>query len=398
MIFTRIKIDNLYTFNNAELELSFKRKPSFSTLEGEHLYNRKNYYFKKVSILSGTNSSGKTSLGKILRDIQNYILKNCGLVDIGEKIYDKTKNGTIEVDYATIKPKPIAHRLKIDITINNLIDKISYVNTPIGLNDSCFKIRKKIDHIFSVKKAPKGSNFIERWGEEVINFAFKFFEDNDIVVSWYYLFSENYQENFSIQHTLDLKVMKNVLSSFDYTIDKVSEISIDEGNGVKNITGHRIYFKNKDSVDIDETGDIVKNKNRLSKGTFDAIKIASLIGKIKQEKKIRDSDINKVCSTYFLDEKMSYIHSELEVAIVNLIINNMGNNCQFFYTTHNYEVLDLNLPIHSFTFLNKIDGKSIFVEAQENYKKNDRNLVNHIKNNFFQTLPSTHFLDELLED
>ncbi|WP_085248455.1 ATP-binding protein [Gilliamella mensalis] len=398
MIFTRLKIDNLFSFKNAELELSFKRKPTFPTIDGEHILGRENYYFKKVCILSGTNSSGKTSVGKILCDIQNYILQNHPLQS-GDKIYNKSKFGVIEVDYATTTPKPYAHRLKIEITENNVINNILYVNSPIGKNDSCFQLRKKIDKIILNKEAPRGACFFKRDGSEVINFPFEFIKKHGVNGCWYYLFSENDETSIPIRDTFDLKIMKSILSSFDYTIEKVVEIAIN-GSGKKKekkeVTGHRIYFKNGDAVDINDKGDITNNKNRLSKGTYDAIKIASLIGKIGQEKEFCDNDVT--CATYYLDEKMSYSHSELEVSIINLIISKMGRNCQFFYTTHNYEVLDLNLPIHSFTFLVKDSGNSFFIEAQEKYKKNDRNLINHIKNNFFKTLPSTNELERLIED
>jgi len=56
---------------------------------------------------------------------------------------------------------------------------------------------------------------------------------------------------------------------------------------------------------------------------------------------------------YYCDEKFPYIHSDIEKAILSLMIDFLKPNTQLFFTTHNLEILDMNLPIHCFTFLKK---------------------------------------------
>ncbi|MGK8253420.1 hypothetical protein [Moraxella lacunata] len=102
-------------------------------------------------------------------------------------------------------------------------------------------------------------------------------------------------------------------------------------------------------------------------------------------------------SIYFLDEKLSSSHSELEITILNLIIQKLNRYSQFFYTTHNYDVLDLNLPSHSFVFLHKEYGYCMAEQPEKlGFSKNDRTLKGYVRNNYFKTIPSTQFLDELI--
>ncbi|MCT8788779.1 hypothetical protein KZ478_09365, partial [Glaesserella parasuis] len=74
MLFTYLFIDNIYNFSNAVIDFTLKRKILHSAIDGEFLDERPNFRFKRVCILSGANASGKTSLGKIMRYIQHFIL------------------------------------------------------------------------------------------------------------------------------------------------------------------------------------------------------------------------------------------------------------------------------------------------------------------------------------
>ncbi|MDC4350455.1 hypothetical protein NQ627_17385, partial [Acinetobacter baumannii] len=69
----------------------------------------------------------------------------------------------------------------------------------------------------------------------------------------------------------------------------------------------------------------------------------------------------------------------------------------FFYTTHNYDILDMNLPIHSYLFIKRDSNhNSIFIKAEDNFNKNDRSIINYVKNDVLCTLPDTYLIDELM--
>ena len=93
---------------------------------------------------------------------------------------------------------------------------------------------------------------------------------------------------------------------------------------------------------------------------------------------------------------MAYTHSNLEQHILNLIISKLSPCSQFFYTTHNYDILDMGLPVHSFLFMRKNGNYSNIIQPEKIFNKNDRNLSNYVKNDYFNTLPDTSKLDTLL--
>ncbi|GDQ33897.1 hypothetical protein BvCmsNSP039_02519 [Escherichia coli] len=99
---------------------------------------------------------------------------------------------------------------------------------------------------------------------------------------------------------------------------------------------------------------------------------------------------------YFLDESMAYVHSELERAIITLIISKLKINSQFFYTTHNCDIFKLDLPIHSYIFIKKEHDSSVFVDASEILKKNDRNLAKYVENDVFGVLPDLSLIEALI--
>ena len=196
-------------------------------------------------------------------------------------------------------------------------------------------------------------------------------------------------------------MLSAVLKTFDNTIQNVLPLVTKTGKKNKSkveknqVEGFSILFANNDKVMIDLDGDIT-NTNRLSRGTYEAIRISHLLSRLvnvyKEEQKTRRG----YDCTYFLDEKMAYTHSELEKLIVTLIISKLGRFSQFFYTTHNYDILSLDLPIHSFIFTKKDEGVTKFIEASSVCKKNDRKLISYVKNDCFGTLPDLSLIEDIL--
>ena len=88
MIITRLFIDNLYGFQDFELDLTYPRKNSNSLIKFEYLKEVPRFKFKRVCILMGTNASGKTSLGRVLWNIQTML--NTKTYTINESPASKT--------------------------------------------------------------------------------------------------------------------------------------------------------------------------------------------------------------------------------------------------------------------------------------------------------------------
>lgn len=99
---------------------------------------------------------------------------------------------------------------------------------------------------------------------------------------------------------------------------------------------------------------------------------------------------------YYCDEKFSYIHSDIEKAILSLMIDFLKPNTQLFFTTHNMEVLNMDLPIHCFTFLKKREKIEV-VYASEYIDEDNIFLMEAIKNDVFNVAPYLDLIYELEE-
>ena len=83
------------------------------------------------------------------------------------------------------------------------------------------------------------------------------------------------------------------------------------------------------------------------------------------------------------------------------MIDSMGSNSQMFFTTHNTDMLDLNLPKHSFTFLTKDANNDSCpincISASSFLKKSSDSLKNAVENDLFCTAPSVDLIYDIAE-
>ena len=127
----------------------------------------------------------------------------------------------------------------------------------------------------------------------------------------------------------------------------------------------------------------------LSSGTIEGINIAIFLA-------LMFSNDN---SFYYCDEHFSFIHTDIEKRIFGIMLNKLTTNEQLIFTTHNTDMLDLNLPKHTFAFLKKeIDNgeyKVSAVFASDILKRNTDSVKCALENDVFGSIPDDHLLDEL---
>lgn len=397
MAFTRLKIDNLFCFKDTELNLSFSRPPVNSSLEGEFIDGYEKFYYKKVCILSGANASGKTSLGRVLFSIQRFLDKgnlNTSLL----KITDKTHPAYIEVDFFqkhTHSLYRVALNLKDEDNKSVSVQRSAVAVVKLRKNDSCNSATKRLDKIWQNGKLffNKSSRYYSSDLLSAKDF-FDIFSKEGITFAWHYILSENDEVANKISR-VNKNVLTAVLKTFDKTIKSVLTLTSKDSEKENETQGYSIVFNNNDKVFIDPEGEIT-NKERLSRGTYEAIKISQLLSGIIEDKDAQIQYTDSCSCIYFLDEKMAYTHTELEKIVITLIISKLSRYSQFFYTTHNYDVLGLDLPAHSFTFTKKHEGVTSFIDATDVYKKNDRNLLAYVKNDCFGTIPDVSLIENML--
>ena len=399
MIITRLYLDNLYGFSDTEIDFSYRRKNLRSNITDEFLPKRPKFNFKRVCIISGTNAGGKTSLGRVICGVENFLSSKALTNYLTLAVCDKEQPAKVLAEFVTPADNTL-HLLELSFQYAETTpESLKYSAIPIGLNDSCPAARKKLLGVHGGRLS-KSSVRIDSTKAGLVKALDDFSDLTFSDLSWMFMFSENKNEDKdskSGKH-ISSNLMFSVLKCFDNSIESVEAVvprSEAKKKSEKSATpsGYILKFQNGDSVLIDAAGEIAGGAgmaNRFSKGTYDAIKLTDFIGRVIDAGRRRES------CTHYLDEQMAYSHSQLEQHILNLIIEKLSPTAQFFYTTHNYDILDMGLPPHTFLFMRKDGGHTEVVQPENTFSKNDRVLTNYVKNNYFDTLPDTSPLDKLM--
>lgn len=368
MIIMDLKIDNFLAFKNFHMNMAYPKKIVNSYIPNEHLKDRSNFRYKKVNILMGSNATGKTSIGKMLMAICNFMKRKdvLGLID---KVADLEKEATISIDFVGKSFK--MYRLDIEIQP--------------GMDD------ENLPEIFVCKRIVtiEEKDRYETCAKKIEDMPQKYTDDykselqNIEPIGWMFTYpSDMGNEPMSLpDDKAFIEVLNYTLKALDPAI-----IRVDRSNEVKDT-----YIIHMNSGDlVVQNGEVIR-KSFLSSGTKAGIDIASLICSIYQGE----------CGFYYCDEKFSYIHSDLEKAFLTIMINGLRENEQLFFTTHNSDILDLPLPKHSYTFLKKemYDNEQFIkcVYASDYLKRSTDSLRRAVDNDLFSITPNMELVYKIAE-
>ena len=365
MIVLNVKLNNLYAFKNFNANFTYPKKIVGSTIKDEFLPERPNFRYKKINVFLGANASGKTTFGVILRKIFNFIdKKNYELIT--DAICDKSKEATFVIDLAS--KNNIFYR--VICNIEPCIDtKYSFENIKleirkenISLKDSYESCVKRIDN----REFNPAENYITEL-EQIEELAWLFVHprSNQIVFDL-----PNKDQKFCF-------LLEKVLKSLDPSIQSVDVSSEVDNAYVIRFQEKSIVLQNDQRID---------DTSFLSSGTRSGIVISQTLYSLMQGRN----------SFYYCDEKFSFIHSDIEKAILSLMIDFVGPCDQLFFTTHNTDVLDMDLPKHTFSFLrknvNNFECPITYVEASSLLKRSTDSLRNAVENDLFLSAPSTELI------
>ena len=361
MIVLNLELDNLFGFENFKINFSYLDNIKNSSIKDEFLKDRPNFRYKKVNILLGANATGKTSVGKAMMAIFNFLNRK-EISTVTQYIRNIKEKMTFSMDFildgknilyrANMEYKRIDENEKIDLTLYkaDILKEDSYETTSnkfekVNLeNESYIETLEKLERVsgWLFTYPDQGSNFLKT--------------NNEI---------------------MDKKVFENILKTLDPSIEEVRKL-----DGVKN--SYVVTLKGEDIIIQD--GEFVKKNKILSSGTKAGLDIAYITSAIKENTNV----------FYYCDEKFPYIHSDVEKAILSLMIDFLKPNTQLFFTTHNMEVLNMDLPTHCFTFLKKREKIEV-VYASEYIDEDNIFLMEAIKNDVFNVAPYLDLIYELEE-
>lgn len=363
MVVLDVRLDNFYAFKKFHMNLTYPKKIVGSYINEEHLFERPNFRYKKVNVFLGANASGKTTFGRILMRIFNFIHKK-NYDHITDVICDRNKDASFVLDLASD---------------DNLFYRIICVITPCEsekYSDKNIKIEIRKEKIMA---RDSYESCVKRVENESFTPAENYMEELEKIdgLAWLFEYPEkrfilnlpNKDEKFRF-------ILENVLKALDPSIRSV-KVSLDVDNAyVVHMRDRSIVLQNGDALEND----------LFSSGTKAGVEVAQVLSSLMQGRN----------SFYYCDEKFSYIHSNIEKAILSLMIDYIGHNDQLFFTTHNTDILDMNLPKHTFTFLRKdIDNEEYpitCIEASSLLKRGTDSLRNAFENDLFSTAPAVELI------
>lgn len=368
MVILNVQLNNLLAFENLELNFSYPKKIVDSSISHEHLQDRPNFRYKKLIVLMGANATGKTALGRVLMGIINFISRR-ELQSITLLIEDKKKEAGFTIDMALpdhqlyrieafVRPKQTEEYSINDVavTVRN-----TYIRT-IDSYETCIK------RLLGNDSQPY-NNYIEAL-EQVPR------------LTWLFDYSSSPEGRFRVMRPdnpeLFCKNLKATLKTLDPRIQDVTQIPDSEN-------AYAVSYKH---ATVFITSDEIVPKGVLSSGTMEGIGIASMITAMKM----------KSVSFFYCDEKFSHIHSDAEKAFLSLFIDLLNGDTQLFFTSHNLDILDMNLPKHSFAFLKRDEDNNISCSFASDYlKKNSDSVKNAMENDLFSASPDVEKIYSLLE-
>ncbi len=357
-----LKMDNILSFNEFEINFSYPQKLNHSLVKNEFLSQFPSFRYKKINIFIGSNASGKTSLIQCIWKILLFLRRKERII-IEDLIHIPSKEANIELDFAD---NHFLYRIKVKTTNTD-----SHLNIMASYN--AIKLTKRS----SYERLSKGLDSLEY----------------------------NFKDYLEVLNNLDINLgWMVVLPATEIIFDKITCLKLNkkEENDFINILNRVLHtldasissvVKSRDTDDAyvithDEIGKIIiqdgmslKDLDKLSSGTKYGFNIAKIIFSIK----------NKKNGIYLIDEQFSYVNSNIEKAFISLMVSLLGNDEQIFITTHNPEVLDLKLPFHSYNFIKKekIDETSFITTncASEFENRNNVSAKTILDNDVFNINP-----------
>ena len=338
------------------MNMSYPKKIVDSTVEGEFLQSRPNFRYKKVNIIMGTNATGKTSLGKVLMAFTNYF-QDGSYKQFTNIISNEKKKAELIIDFVTQEDRLYRFSFHADPKSED-----NYTEQDIDIKLQYVEIGKRDNYETCSLKFEKQSNL--------------YFTEYDKVSTegWYFTYPmDAYKKTYTTleNDTKYIRILKAVLQTLDPSIQDVIKLQeIDNAYVVKWDDCSAIIKDGK-----------ISDGSVLSSGTKEGLDISYIIASMYSDKH----------DFYYCDEVFSYVNSDIERACLSIMIDKLTDRKQLFFTTHNTDILDMQLPKHSFAFLRKNVNDPVVpvkcIDASAYLKRGTDSLKNAVENDLFCTTP-----------
>ena len=383
MIILRIACDNLYMFKNFEVDFTYNRQINHALTKNDRLFEGSKIKVRKNLIIMGANASGKTTFGRLLCMILNFInAKTFGEGNFKPETvrYDKTRNASFEIEFAVGKTAYLLEAILGDNTLLHETLTVQKICKAYNINTLREKLKEK--EPVSVYDAAKSRIKI---GLRSYAFSATEIQETEAVkknISFWFRFSEDSTNTKDYEENISVEILNSNLPKIDNSIDSVERLYSEKNLPTDT---YRIKFKNGDLLTV-PNGDLRRCYKRLSHGTFEAIDFILMLDALKSGR----------LSTFYIDEFLAHTNPELEAYFIRNAFISKSEESQVFFTTHNIQILALNAPANTFMFFRRnAAGFNEIIYPADKISKNDRNLKGYYDNDYFGILPDYSALDTL---
>lgn len=358
MIVLNVTLDNIYGFNDFNINFTYPKKIVNSIIEEENLKYRPYFRYKKAVVLMGANATGKTSLGKALLKIFQYINSGNTLLLLDMVAADTV--GTSEIDF--VNDNYVMHRLVacIDATAASILLTYSYAEIEErDTYEKCVAKLKETEQSINTD----AETLKKTLGELKFRFAYPEIETTLQIAG--------------MKKDVLLRTMRAVIGTLDPTLTDVS-VSKDLKDS---------FIIRRKGVEIIIRDGKLLNREILSSGTAEGVDVAIFLASV----------LSETGNFYYCDDLFLHFQSDIEKRIFGIMLDSLGAGEQLVFTTHNTDMLDLNLPKHSFAFLcrnEKHNPTTVMVRyASSILKRNTDSIRCAVENDVFSSLPDDSLLD-----
>lgn len=383
MVILNMKLDNVLSFNDFQVNFSYPKQVKTSIIENENLKNIPTFRYKKLNVFVGSNASGKTSLVKCIWMTLLFLARK--EKQAMKKIINyNDKPSKIEIDLVNdTNDFHELHRFKILVTDKLNKDK----DIQILISHAEVKLSSANSSKDSYETKSKELDEIEDNYQDYLDAL----REEDKFSGWNVTLPAT-EEQFDHVNFIGDKAHENEYLQILNSLFKTLDNSIDNVKKSKDATDAYVVTLDSNKKIIIQDGMRISAIPLLSSGTKYAINIANIIYSIKFH-------MNGI---YLIDEQFSYVNSDVEAAILSTMVSMLGPNEQIFFTTHNINILGLGFPFHSFYFMKKeiYDGKTKIIIncGSEANNKNNMSPRTIIDNDLFATAPDTNRIFMLGEE
>lgn len=378
MVILDLKLHNVLGFKDIHFSFTYPKKIKNNSLGDECLKGIPSFRYKKVNIVMGSNSNGKSSLGKAIWGICVFLRKKESKY-VTELISDGADKMGILIDYVSClgNEKYILNRVTIRVKRNN--DQTNEFD--IKMDYDCVTLRSNDTYESACRNLVnkvRNQNYLE---------CLNAISHND---GWFIAMpiTETGFDKFTLElekpeRGIFSNILSKVLTTLDPNIQSITvSTEIDNAYIIKYDDGKNTIVK---------SGDKITDIRYLSSGTKYGFIIADVLYALGKHQN----------GLFYVDELFSYVDSDLEIALLNIMISLLGDCEQLFFTTHNSEVLLLPYPLHSFMFLGKRkEEEQIMIKticASDVEKRNNVVVKNLYDNDYFDISPDTSSIFEIEE-